>query len=348
MSDVLAQRFEKFVSGECTADVLQRELLALCVASPERAWQALAILDRYYRLRKISDDMCRDLRARLGEHAMRLEGHTVADPTPVAAAPAPLSAAPAPPVAAPAPVVAAEPPANAEPRRAPAYQPEVRARGGYRLPERELTFQDFESLADERVDRMLTQPMQPVTHKQEREGEQPPPISKSRWRRGFQTSPALGLIAVVLGVAASTRVQDPPEEIQPVAPSVVEAPAPAVEPVQEPATLSLSSERYLVYPHQRTLELTVERSASSKGDSSFTWWTQSAGAKSSQDYIGTRAKVTDIPDGATSTTLQVPILANPQRRHIEMFYVVIGKPGDGAQLGAIHRAAVFIFPPDNH
>jgi hypothetical protein len=94
------------------------------------------------------------------------------------------------------------------------------------------------------------------------------------------------------------------------------------------------------------LELTVERSPTSAGDSSFSWWTQSAGAKSSEDYVGTRARVTDIPGGATSTTLQVPILANPQRHHIEMFYVVIGKPGDGTQLGAIHRAAVFIFPPD--
>jgi len=40
----------------------------------------------------------------------------------------------------------------------------------------------------------------------------------------------------------------------------------------------------------------------------------------------------------------VPIIANPSRRHIEMFYVVIGKPGGGADLGPIRRAAVFIMP----
>jgi hypothetical protein len=356
MSDVLLQRFEKFISGECTADVFQRELLALCLASPERAWQALALLDRYYRQRKISADLCRDLRATIGEHAMRLEGHTAQDagvePWPAAAAAIPVNPAPAA-------VAAQDRSAPASPgRSAPEYEPEVRARGGYRLPDpepvmpqgrpdRDVPLQGFEPLADERVDRLLTQPTQPVkrTQKREREQEQSPP-GKSRWRRGFQTSPALGLIAVMLGVAAATRVQDPPAEIQPIALSTAEAPAPAADPAHEPATVSLSSERYLVYPHQKMLKLTVERSAAATGDSSFSWWTQSSGAKSSEDYVGTRARVADIPGGATSTTLQVPILANPQRHHIEMFYVVIGKPAEGTQLGAIRRAAVFIFPPD--
>jgi hypothetical protein len=42
--------------------------------------------------------------------------------------------------------------------------------------------------------------------------------------------------------------------------------------------------------------------------------------------------------------LSVPILANPSWRHIDMFYVLIGKPGGGAGLGPIRRAAVFIIP----
>jgi hypothetical protein len=100
----------------------------------------------------------------------------------------------------------------------------------------------------------------------------------------------------------------------------------------------------LVYPHQRALEFTVERTIGTGGDAGFVWWTQPAGARSSEDYIGTRVKTAAVPEGAASMHLQVPILANPQRRHIEMFYVVIGKADGGAELGPIHRAAVFIFP----
>jgi hypothetical protein len=44
--------------------------------------------------------------------------------------------------------------------------------------------------------------------------------------------------------------------------------------------------------------------------------------------------------------LSVPIVANPSRKHTELFYVVIGKPGGGASLGSIRRATVFIMRPD--
>jgi hypothetical protein len=44
--------------------------------------------------------------------------------------------------------------------------------------------------------------------------------------------------------------------------------------------------------------------------------------------------------------LLVPILANPSRRHIEMFYIMIGKLGGGARLGPLRRATVFIMPRD--
>jgi len=53
-----------------------------------------------------------------------------------------------------------------------------------------------------------------------------------------------------------------------------------------------------------------------------------------------------VPDGVESVNLSVPIVANPSRKHTELFYVVIGKPGGGASLGSIRRATVFIMRPD--
>jgi hypothetical protein len=51
-------------------------------------------------------------------------------------------------------------------------------------------------------------------------------------------------------------------------------------------------------------------------------------------------------DGVDTLQLSVPILANPSRQHTELFYVAIGKPGGGASLGPIRRAAVFIMRAD--
>ena len=51
-----------------------------------------------------------------------------------------------------------------------------------------------------------------------------------------------------------------------------------------------------------------------------------------------------VPQFEKKPFVPLPILANPSRRHIEMFYVLIGKPGGGARLGPIRRTAVFIMP----
>jgi hypothetical protein len=315
MNDDLVQRFEGFSRGACQPDAFERELLALCGGTPARAWEVLALLDQFYRRRMISEELCRRLRQKIGRQAMRLEGHTVEPEPPARAAAASAQVVP---ISAPI----------AEPRVA---EPRV---AEPRVAERQVA----EPRVPEPADRGQTEP--PRRNAIERANS-----SGMRWRRGFQTSPAIGLIAVVLGgVSASTKVQDTPRLSLAgiVAPAAPAPPEPEAD--RGPGVISLSSDRYLVYPHQRALEFTVERTIGTGGDAGFVWWTQPAGARSSEDYIGTRVKTAAVPEGAASMHLQVPILANPQRRHIEMFYIVIGKADGGAELGPIHRAAVFIFP----
>jgi hypothetical protein len=312
MNDDLAHRFENFLGGACQPDDFERELLALCRANPERAWRALALLDQFYRRHRISEALCRRLRQNIGRQAMRLECHTVEPERPVPPASTATPETSMEEALAEVEALLAAPPAPTRPAAAMTPRAEQRVQPADRAGDR-------------------------------------PQASRIRWRRGFQTSPALGLIAVVLGVAASTRVQDVP------APSaagndaipVASALAPQEPEASGPGVVSLSSDRYLVYPHQKTLEFTVERTTGGAGDAGFVWWTQPAGAKSSEDYIGTRARPAALPTGSAAIKLQIPILANPRRRHIEMFYVVIGKADGGANLGSIHRAAVFILPADS-
>jgi hypothetical protein len=132
------------------------------------------------------------------------------------------------------------------------------------------------------------------------------------------------------------------------APTAV-ATAPAALPIPDPPErgpqlLSLSSDQYIVYPNQKMAEISVQRTLADSGDTSFVWWTKASGAKADTDYIAGQPKLAQMPDGVAAVKLYVPIVANPSRHHIQMFYVLIGKPGAGADLGSIRRAAVFIMP----
>jgi hypothetical protein len=339
MNDDLAQQFENFLGGACQPDDFERQLLALCRADPKHAWRALALLDQYYRRHRISEALWRHVRQNIGPQAMRLEGHTVPPERPVPPAFTVTAETSMEEALADVEALLTAPPTPARP--AASIVPPATA-----VPPPALTVPPATTRPAAAMTPMAEQYAQPAASAGDR-----PQAGRIRWARGFQTSPALGLIAVVLGgVAASTRVQHVP------APSaagndaipVASAPAlPGPEASPGPGVISLSSDRYLVYPHQRTLEFTVERTTGGAGDAGFVWWTQPAGAKSSEDYIGTRARPAALPNGSGALKLQVPILANPRRRHIEMFYVVIGKLDGSADLGSIHRATVFILPADS-
>ena len=82
------------------------------------------------------------------------------------------------------------------------------------------------------------------------------------------------------------------------------------------------------------------------GDVSFVWWTRASGATPGSDYVAGAPRMAHMPDGVDTLHLSIPILANPSRKHTEMFYVGIGKPAGGAALGSVRRATVVIMRPD--
>lgn len=311
MADPLAEGFQALIEGRLTAGAFVRHLLTQCSASPERGWEALALLDRAYRQRRVSDELCRNTRQRIGAIAMQREGFAVEPVEPVEALPREQDAIDAPrrtpelpaPAAAPAPAPAAAHPASPPPPMPPRPSASrvVRARAA--------------------------------------------PAAPRGWaRRGMHSSPALALVCAVLGVAASTNVQDPPAtQLTPSLPEPDPAPA-ADSAAPQAALVSLSSDRYVVRARQRTLEITVQRSGNLSAASSFRWWTQPASAHSGDDYLGTRDRLVTLQPGEDIAHLSVRILPNPHRRHIEMFYVAIGGAGNGAETGEIRRAAVFVFP----
>lgn len=165
-----------------------------------------------------------------------------------------------------------------------------------------------------------------------------------RYRRRMTVLAAFA--SLLLGVGVTADLQEPPRQAgtSSAAPSGAVAVATAVS--AEPATISLSSDKYIVFPGRRSAQIQVRRTGGARGDVSFVYWTQSSGARRGRDYLGGGPKTVRLADGADRWDLSVPILANPARTHTELFYVAIGKPAGGASLGSIRRAAVFIMRAD--
>jgi hypothetical protein len=111
--------------------------------------------------------------------------------------------------------------------------------------------------------------------------------------------------------------------------------------IREPQTISLSSERFVVLPGKTTATIEVVRTGDTGDVTKFRWWTQPAGAKPGKDYVA-NSQVAQFDVGEKSVHLPVRILANPQRKHTEMFYVMIGESGDATASVASRRATVFI------
>jgi hypothetical protein len=187
-----------------------------------------------------------------------------------------------------------------------------------------------------------------------------PVAASARWRPHFRISRAVALTAVMLAVAASTAVTEVREHWLAIDAGAADtgmgvatrsdasAAASANQPEAGPDMLSLSSDRYIVDPDRVVAELSVERSVHAVGDTSFLWWTEGSGAIPDKDYVAGKPRRVQMAEGVGSSSLRIPILANPNRHHIEMFYVVIGRPEGNAAVGPIHRAAVFLLPRQPH
>ena len=171
------------------------------------------------------------------------------------------------------------------------------------------------------------------------------PHQRREWRLRRGRTHALALAAIVCGVAASPTVKEIPARAETAYQPAPPAAAPE-QPGPDSEVVSLSSDQYVVYPNKKLAEISVQRGEQTAGAASFVWWTEGAGAKPNEDFISAAPRLTQMADGVASVKLQVPILANPSRHHIEMFYVMIGKLGGGARLGPVRRAMVFIMPRD--
>ena len=70
MGHDLQHRLNAFVNGEYSLNDFVEELFVLCDASPESAWEILALIDQYYRRGKLSADLFRTIKNRIEQHVL--------------------------------------------------------------------------------------------------------------------------------------------------------------------------------------------------------------------------------------------------------------------------------------
>jgi hypothetical protein len=341
-----------------------QELCVLCDATPDYAWDVLALIDQYYRRGKLSADLFQAIRYRIERHVLG-----VRDFDPIGE----LSDAPIATETAPGEVCDAAvrtPERQASPReldsdlqalqierlnacaKVQRYRKRLaivvdfgqRTRSELADTRRELDV--WRRQATDYLERLTSNEWRRVAPEQINGDSTATCASRNRtrsWRPGRSTQ-AIALASVLLIFGASPALQDLPSHRQ-AAKTALPTAAAVIPQISNPGQISLSANRYVVYPSHGNADIQIHRTDGDAGDVSFVWWTQGSGARPGRDYASRTPKMVLVPDGVETLHLSVPILANPARKHTELFYVIIGKPGGGASLGSIRRATVFIMRP---
>jgi hypothetical protein len=316
----LQQRLNAFVSGECSPEAFMQELVVFCDASPDSAWDVLALIDQYHRLGKLSVNQYRTISQRIERHVLLVAND---------------------------PAIAADRQEPASPSLQPMHKipPSVSDKHNTRakLQRYRRRISTLAEIGRRYRGELAKAQSELVSARAEAARYREPGQVSERGHRRLLFSTAAGwiLLALILVVLPPFQVSPPSVVVLQTPPPVAAAPIP---PAPEPAVLSLSSDRYVVLPGQTQATIFVQRTGGGRGGVNFVWRARASGARPGKDFRFGKPKSAQLPDGTDSLQLPIPILHNPLRKHTEMFYVEIRNPGDGAALGAITRATVFILP----
>jgi hypothetical protein len=89
----------------------------------------------------------------------------------------------------------------------------------------------------------------------------------------------------------------------------------------------------------------VHRKGNLRGETSFTWWTESGTAKPGADFSAVVPQLAYFADGKSNVSLSIPLSIAPHAQ-AKSFYVVIDHSEGGAALGARTLTMVTLLPSD--
>ena len=336
LNQSLRQQLNALLDNHCSQDDFLREVAVLCAARSESAWEVLSLLDQSYRLGKLSPDLFHVAKTRIEQRALGIRG---------------LNKAPA---------------AN-QTELAIVDQRELELRAlRSELQQARAEAAAYREKFNDTLQRTITQiappvmgeplplaqalpppPPQPLVQLQPVKGlvSIKPPADRAKRLRNL----ALIVTALILAMFWAVYELLPAPAPVPAPPAPVMAPAIVVAPVEPPkpavpVNVNFSAHRYVVLPGKRSAQITVVREPASSGEAEFVWWTEAGGAKPGKDFVAQGRQKLTIPAAQDQVQIVVPIRANRARKHIELFYVRLGKLSDGAKARASDGATVFIMP----
>jgi hypothetical protein len=96
---------------------------------------------------------------------------------------------------------------------------------------------------------------------------------------------------------------------------------------------------------ESSVEVTVRRKGSLRGEANFTWWTESGTAKPGLDFSAVVPHQAYIGDGKSSLSLSIPV-SNAPRTQAKSFYVVIDRSEGGTPLAGRTLTMVTLAPKE--
>ena len=154
-------------------------------------------------------------------------------------------------------------------------------------------------------------------------------------------------------VAAQTNAASVNRTKPPSAAAVTTPPPRAASPAVAPAAkasagaskIELAADTIDVPAGQPSAQVTVHRKGSLRGETTFTWWTESGTAKPGADFSAMAPQRAYIADGQANVSLSIPLSIAPHTQS-KSFYVVIDQSEGGAPLGDRTLTMVTLLPSD--
>jgi serine/threonine protein kinase len=112
-----------------------------------------------------------------------------------------------------------------------------------------------------------------------------------------------------------------------------------------PSRIEMAADNIEVPAAELLAQVSVNRKGNLRGETTFTWWTESGTAKPGIDFTPVVPQLAHVGDGKSSFSVSIP-LSNAPRTRSKSFYVVIDQSEGGAVLGARTLTMITLLPSD--
>jgi Protein kinase domain len=171
-----------------------------------------------------------------------------------------------------------------------------------------------------------------------------PPVTVPSVTAPRATAPPVTAAPTTANLAPAAAPAAKPTRAAPLVAAPVVAPA-AARAAAGGAKVELAADTVDVPSGQPSAQIAVHRKGNLRGETSFTWWTESGTAKPGADFTAAVPQLAYVADGKSSVSLSIPLSIAPHAQS-KSFYVVIDQTEGGATLGARTLTMVTLLPHD--